>query len=353
MVDHQSPSPRERGGSRRAFGAARATRRQMTARIGSGAVLLAAFATWAPPALRAIAAPVGGSAPLPVAHLEESGEAARALVPEAVGPLLQLYPAGALHVVGVERFALGVVDAETGPIEDAKLALLFFKIVNNQGTLAETLPAPFLPYGVQEGHEDGHEHHAGEVTGIYVARPTFDTAGSWGVVARVSMPDGSVRAGQVAFEVAADTDLPGPGDPAIASKTAVATTPEEIARICTADPVDDMHGISLDEALSNGKPTVLLFATPALCTSRVCGPSLEAVEALENQYGDQANFLHVEIYPERDYNKPAAAVEEWHLPSEPWLFLIDGAGTVVERYEGGIGLTELAPAVQQLVAGGA
>ncbi len=173
--------------------------------------------------------------------------------------------------------------------------------------------------------------------------------GDWGVVVRTTMPDGTVRAGQATFTVAADTDVPGPGDPAIPSKTAVATTPEEIAKICTADPVDDMHALSLDQALQNGKPTLVLFATPALCTSRVCGPSLEALEALEPQYRDKANFIHVEIYPERDYNKPAAAVAEWHLPSEPWLFLIDGTGKVVERYEGGIGLTEIEPAVKQLV----
>ena len=58
----------------------------------------------------------------------------------------------------------------------------------------------------------------------------------------------------------------------------------------------------------------------------------------------------------RAANKPptstaslSSAIEEWSLPSEPWLFLIDEQGIVVERYEGGIGLTELDPAVAQLV----
>lgn len=111
-----------------------------------------------------------------------------------------------------------------------------------------------------------------------------------------------------------------------------------------------MHALSLDDALQNGKPTVVLFATPALCSSRTCGPSLEAVQELQRRYGEAANFIHVEIFPERDFAKPAAAMAEWNLPSEPWLFLIDGEGDVVERYEGGIGLTELEPAVKQLVA---
>jgi hypothetical protein len=77
---------------------------------------------------------------------------------------------------------------------------------------------------------------------------------------------------------------------------------------------------------------------------------LEALQELERRYGDKANFIHVEIYPERDYNKPAPAMDEWHLPSEPWLFLINAQGNVVERYEGGIGLTELDPVVKQLVS---
>lgn len=289
----------------------------------------------------------------PVRAQSDEGAAAQALVPDATGPLLDLYPAGALHVVGTERFALGVVDPETGPIEDATVDLLFFTISGNQGTLTETLQPEFFPYGAREHRmEDmvGHEaDHSGEVTGIYVTRPTFAAPGPWGVVARVTLPDGVVRAGQADFTVEAETDVPGPGDPAVASKTAVATTPEEIAAICTADPVDDMHGLSLDAAIANGKPTVVLFATPALCTSRVCGPSLEALQELNTRYGDRANFIHVEIYPERDYEKPAAAVEEWHLPSEPWLFLIDSSGKIVERYEGGIGLSELDPAVQRLV----
>ena len=298
-----------------------------------------------------VATLVAGLAPQPATG-QEAAAAARALVPDMIGAPLAVFPAGALHVVGQERFAIGLVDMETGPIEGEQVDLLFFKLAGNQGTLMETLPAPFLPYGMAEDHGDNHEDLGtnSEITGVYVARPTFDAPGDWGVVARVTLPDGSRRAGQADFTVDADTEVPGPGESAIASQTLVAATPDEAAAICTADPVDAMHTLSLDEALLNGKPTVVLFATPALCSSRTCGPSLEAVQELQRTYGEQANFIHVEIFPDRDYAKPATAMGEWNLPSEPWLFLIDGKGTVVERYEGGIGLTELDPAVAQLVA---
>ena len=218
--------------------------------------------------------------------------AARALVPEAVGQPLQVYPAGALHVVGQERFAVGLVDPESGPIEAGTVDLLFFKLVETTGTLTETLAAPFLPYGIREAHAEDHDEDAGEITGIYVARPRFDAPGNWGVVARVTMPDGSMRAGQRAFAVEAENLLPGPGDAAISSQTLTASEPEEIAKICTADPVDNMHALSLDEAVENGKPTVVLFATPALCASRTCGPSLEATQELQRRYGKDANFIH-------------------------------------------------------------
>ncbi len=347
---HPSPRSSSEPDSISAFAAMRTTRRNFSGSMAGYAAMLTAAAVAGAWPHRAAAAPTDGSAAALRDYQTEEGAAARALVPEASGPLLEVYPAGALHVVGQERFALGVVDPESGPIDNAQVDLLFFKLANNQGTLTETVTAPFLPYGASEGHAEGHaDHDDQEVTGIYVARPTFDAPGTWGVVVRATMPDGTVRAGQVDFTVDADTEVPGPGDPAMPSKTLVASTPEETAKICTADPVDDMHGLSLDEALKNGKPTVLLFATPALCTSRVCGPSLEATVELKKRYGSGANFVHVEIYPERDYNRPATAIDEWRLPSEPWLFLIDADGKVVERYEGGMGLAELDPAVQQLV----
>lgn len=68
--------------------------------------------------------------------------------------------------------------------------------------------------------------------------------------------------------------MPGLGllhTPPFASKTAVTTMPEEIATICPTDPIDDMHTLSLDEALTSGQPTEALLATPAFCMSRICG----------------------------------------------------------------------------------
>lgn len=108
---------------------------------------------------------------------------------------------------------------------------------------------------------------------------------------------------------------------------------------------------SIAQALEPGqKPLVAAFATPALCTSATCGPELDAVLQLAKTYGEQANFIHVEIYQYPfDGSKVAAAVDEWHLPSDPWIFMIDRTGVVRDRFEGAAPFEELEPALKLLL----
>src|SRR3954453_3874019 len=76
---------------------------------------------------------------------QDDAAAAKALVPDMVGDPLAVFPAGALHVVGQDRFPIGLVDMAAGPIENGQVDLLFFTLAGDQGTLTETLPAPFMP----------------------------------------------------------------------------------------------------------------------------------------------------------------------------------------------------------------
>ena len=64
---------------------------------------------------------------------------------------------------------------------------------------------------------------------------------------------------------------------------------------------------------------------------------------LAPQYPD-VNFLHVEVFT--NINDPAnivlaPAVEEWGLPTEPWVFVVDANGIVAGRYEGVVTPEEL------------
>jgi hypothetical protein len=67
-------------------------------------------------------------------------------------------------------------------------------------------------------------------------------------------------------------------------------------------------------------------------------------------YAERANFIHVEIweYPFEN-QKPVKAVQEWRLPSEPWVFVVDRDGNVRDRFEGAAPAEELEPALKPLV----
>jgi hypothetical protein len=102
--------------------------------------------------------------------------------------------------------------------------------------------------------------------------------------------------------------------------------------------------------LGNGKPTVVTFATPALCESRMCGPDVDVVEAVHVRRKDDANFIHVEIYKDSSGGKLAPAVEAWDVDKagEPWVFFVGSDGKVRERLSGPIGEWEVDEAVGRL-----
>ncbi len=106
----------------------------------------------------------------------------------------------------------------------------------------------------------------------------------------------------------------------------------------TRTPPSEMHERSFDEVVGS-KPVALLFATPQLCQSRVCGPVTDVALQLQAEYGDRMEFIHQEVYVDNDPNaglrEPLAA---FRLPTEPWLFVMDERGRVTARLEGSFGL---------------
>jgi hypothetical protein len=40
-------------------------------------------------------------------------------------------------------------------------------------------------------------------------------------------------------------------------------------------------------------------------------------------------------------------VKAWHLPTEPWTFVVDRKGLIRARFEGSVGVRELEAAVRQ------
>jgi hypothetical protein len=174
------------------------------------------------------------------------------------------------------------------------------------------------------------------ISGTYVASIRIASTGNWLIGAEALGGFGTA-----ALPVSPRVDN-AVGSKATPVKTPVATADAAIAEICTRDPVDHLHAISLDEALQNGKPTVVSFATPLLCSSQLCGPVVDEQILASRSVGPKANFIHVEEFlPGPSHSPPAATLENqsagfkaWHLESEPWMFVIDGSGVIRTSFEG-------------------
>src|SRR5450755_2474927 len=133
--------------------------------------------------------------------------------------------------------------------------------------------------------------------------------------------------------------------PAIATDTA-ASVGGNTALLTTRIPPEDMHAVSFKDVLGK-RPIALLFSTPQLCVSKVCGPVTDIAVALQHQYGGRVAFIHQEVYVD---NQPSQGLrpqlKAFHLQTEPWLFVVNRQGVIIARLEGAFGLTEMGNALQ-------
>jgi hypothetical protein len=189
-----------------------------------------------------------------------------------------------------------------------------------------------------------------DAVGIYRAQIETDRPGAWSVTV---VPDDGAVVAPSALQVKAESLTPAVGSTAIA--VATPTLEDSGIEELSTDPDPDpaFYEISLDEAFASGRPTVVVFATPAFCQTAACGPMLDNVKHIADGYPD-VNFVHVEVY--QGFTEPgfapdgahlAPAVQAWGLPSEPWVFVVDGEGTIVAKFEGVVAEGELVEALRQ------
>jgi hypothetical protein len=125
-----------------------------------------------------------------------------------------------------------------------------------------------------------------------------------------------------------------------------------------AHPVERFYESTIADAVDAHAPFVLIFATPAFCTSGQCGPTLERVKPVAAKHPD-VTVINVEPYelkfeggqlqPKLDAQGGLVAVPattEWGIPSEPWIYVVDGDGIVSASFEGIVSEAELEAAVK-------
>jgi hypothetical protein len=260
--------------------------------------------------------------------------------PSSSGSSLQAVVAASELVVGKQqRVPIGITDHNT-PVSDATVHVRSFVLKGTTGTFRGESDAPFKGDGLQGA-------------GTYVAHLDFDKAGDWGVEVTASRPNGAHMTARLPMNVLALPVVPGVGQPAPATRNPTARDVADVETIDSGRPPDDMHQLSIADAIQQHRPALVVFATPAFCTSNTCGPEVKVVQGLEPAYRDRLAFIHVEIYrdfkPDPSKRQLAQAVVDWRLQTEPWVFLIDSKGVIQSRFEGPSASDELKAAIDQLL----
>ena len=144
--------------------------------------------------------------------------------------------------------------------------------------------------------------------------------------------------------------VPDVGDKAPVVHTDTVTSANgNLESIDTRKPPSSMHDVDFAD-VAGQKPAVLLFATAALCQSRVCGPVIDLTEQVKAERDDDVAFVHQEIYVDNQVDKGLRpSVAAYNLPTEPWVFVVDANGRIVARYEGAFSAKELNAAIDRAV----
>ena len=255
------------------------------------------------------------------------------------GPDVAATAGAGSFVPGQVRFPFLVIANNARPVERPS-ARVWVATGRNAKPFATTT-AKLQPIGVP-GHS---EAAAGGVTRIYVAHFRIPRPGKYWFLAE---PEGAKIQAVSVFQVAANLPVPAVGAKAPASATpTLATAPVPV--LTTARPPDRalLH-YSVAGSLAAHRPFVLTFATPKFCTSRVCGPVVDVVQAAARRFDSRGiRFIHVEVFQDNNPNKGYNRwMRQWGLRSEPWVFLVGRDGRIKAEFEGSVSLAELEAAIR-------
>ena len=262
------------------------------------------------------------------------------------GPQVGL--ATSVFTPGVNRLAFGVL-APDNTFVYGKSAVYVAQRANQPARGPYLAPADLLltdpPYRSRQAAGEKDQFAA-----VYAAQVPLPRTGRWQALVLTRQGKETVGA------TTAVTVTPSTRDPVakVGSRAPVVDTDTvasagSIKAIDTRVPNDDMHDTNLRDVLGR-KPVVLLFSTPQLCQSKVCGPVTDIAQQLKQTYGDQAAFIHQEVYadndPKKGLRKPLLA---FGLETEPWLFTIDRDGRIAERVEGSFGFNAFNAAIKKAI----
>jgi hypothetical protein len=294
-----------------------------------------------------------GGQPAPAAKAEDfpkpGGKSLAELLNQVGGTGPVLAPSGMELRTGRHRFGFALFNRSREQITDASVAV--YAAPAGGGPARGPYLARYEALGVKpqfQSRQTASDPDAAK--SIYTTEIPFDKPGKYDLlgVARLGGKLVPATLPMAGVEVKKERGDP---IPAVGAQPPRIHTPTEaevggdVASIDTRLPPSSMHDADFADVLGK-KPVVLLFATPQLCQSRVCGPVVDVAEQVKASSGDDVEFIHMEVYRDNRIDKgirPQMAA--FHLQSEPWLFVFDRSGKVSTRIEGAFSERELEQAI--------
>ena len=232
--------------------------------------------------------------------------------------------------VGENKILFGVINRDGMPVPGltSEIDAYFLVPKEDKRELKDSTIATFTSWPTTDG-------------GIFSAELELDIPGFYEIDINYVSNDNAPIFAQASFTLKSNASTPALGSTAPGSVTHKASDVEDISHITSApDPDLDLYELSIHEALEQNKPLVVVFATPAFCASATCGPQVGELTKVKQRIGDQANYIHVEVYKnphliegQRPTGGLISAVDEWGLPTEPWTFIVDSHGLVQVKFE--------------------
>jgi hypothetical protein len=254
----------------------------------------------------------------------------------------------AVYEKGENRFGFGIFTVSRQQVSDATVAI--YAAPSGGGQAIGPFPARIESLAVKpqfESQTTALDPQSAKV--VYVTNMNLDRDGNWDLVAMFRAANGYTASLIPTIKVGGSKDIPAVGQrpPRIHTPT-VSDVGGDVGQIDTRSPHDDMHKVDFADVLGK-EPVVLLYATPALCQSRVCGPVVDVAEQVEHEAGDGVDFIHMEVYNNNNASDGIRPqMQEFGLHTEPWVFVIDRKGIVRTRIQGAFDVAELEQAVRQV-----
>ncbi len=194
----------------------------------------------------------------------------------------------------------------------------------------------------------------------FVGTLDIPTPGLWSLAVTADT-GGSSATGTVGVVAQDPGATPRLGEPAPDVRTPTLDDAGGNARAVTTDPAPDLRlsRTSTEDARAAGKPYVLIMDSYRFKVSPVCGKALLMARYLADRWPDVA-FIHLEpfrysvvtdtavldgVLSDPPVTPVAAAwglgTEPWTGTTVPWVFVVDGRGIVVAKYQGVVGSADI------------